>query len=198
MVVIEPVRLRLKIETAALHRNLEEGLALVDSPLSLDRYRRILESLFGYYAPLEPRIAQLAPSAPPLGVEMPPRAPLLARDLIALGHSESAIAALRWCSDLPRLSEPAHFAGCLYVLEGARLGGVIIARALERTLGIGPDDGASFFCSDGEVVARRWKHVLVWLDEVAHSGAPVDGIVDAARATFRTLSRWTEACGAWR
>jgi heme oxygenase len=158
----------------------------------------MVESLFGYYAPVEPLLAQLAPSAPPLGLDMPPRAQLLARDLIALGYSEYAIAALPWCPDLPRLVEPAHLAGCLYVLEGARLGAVIISRALERTLAIGPGDGASFFHGDGEVVARRWKRVLVWLDEVARSGAPVDEIVDSASATFRTLSRWMEARGAYR
>jgi heme oxygenase len=188
---------RLKRETAALHQHIEEGLGLVDPGLSLERYRRVLESFFGYFAPIEARIAELAPSAPPLGLELPARAQLLVRDLLALGSSASSIAALPRCTDLPRLAEPAHLAGCLYVLEGSRLGGAIVARELQRSLGVG-SNGAAFFLGDGEGVARRFKRVLAWLDEVAHAGAAADEIVASACETFRTLSRWTEARGAWR
>ncbi|MGH7619521.1 MAG: biliverdin-producing heme oxygenase [Gemmatimonadaceae bacterium] len=188
---------RLKKETAALHRRIEEGLGLVDAGLSVERYRRLLESFLGYFVPVESRIAELASSAPPLGLELPARTPLLVKDLMALGASASDIAAVPQCTDLPRLVEPANLAGCLYVLEGSRLGGVIVARELERSLGLG-SHGAAFFVGDGENVARRFKRVLSWLDEVARAGAAPDVIVASACETFRTLSRWTEARGAWR
>ena len=193
----ERIGARLKRETAALHRHLEERLGLVDAGLSLGRYQRVLESFFGYFAPVEARIEALAPSALPLGFEVPARAQLLAADLVALGSSVSRVAALPRCTDLPRLAEPAHLAGCLYVLEGSRLGAPIVALELERSLGVGYD-GAAFFRGDGEDVTRRWKRVLGWLDEVARSGARADEMVASACETFRTLSRWTEARGAWR
>ena len=185
---------RLKRETAALHRRLEDGLSLVEPGLSVERYRRVLESFHGYFVPVEARIAELAPSAPPLGLALPARARLLVKDLSALGASVSDIAALPRCTDLPRLDEPAHLAGCLYVLEGSRLGGAIVARALEAS----GSDATAFFRGDGENVARRFKRVLGWLDEVVRAGATADDIVASACETFLTLSRWTEARGAWR
>jgi heme oxygenase (biliverdin-IX-beta and delta-forming) len=193
----EPLGARLKRETAARHQRIEEVLGLVEGGLSVERYRRLLESFFGYFAPVEARIAELAPSAPPLGLKLPARAQLLAKDLLALGASAPDIAALPRCTDLPRLANPANMAGCLYVLEGSRLGGAIVARELKRSLGLGLA-GAAFFRGDGENVALRFKRVLAWLDEVARAGAPADEIVAAACETFLTLSRWTEARGAWR
>jgi heme oxygenase (biliverdin-IX-beta and delta-forming) len=188
---------RLRRETAELHRRIEEGLGLTEVGLSVERYKRLLESFLGYFEPVEARIAELAPSAPPLGLELPARSQLLAKDLMALGSSAENIAALPRCTDLPRLTTPAHLAGCMYVLEGSRLGGAIVARELERSLGL-RSDGASFFRGDGGDVARRFKRVLAWLDEVARAGAPADEIVASACDTFRTLSRWTETSGAWR
>ena len=188
---------RLKRETAVLHRRIEDGLGLTEAGLSLERYKRVLESCLGYFEPVETRIAELAPSAPPLGLELAARSQLLVKDLMALGSSAASIAALPRCRDLPPLTTPAHLAGCLYVLEGSRLGGAIVARELERSLGLG-SDGAAFFRGDGREVARRFKRLLAWLDEVARAGAPADEIVASACDTFRTLSRWTEARGAWR
>ena len=188
---------RLKRETAALHCRLEDGLGLTEAGLSVERYKRLLESFLGYFEPVEARIAELAPSAPPLGLELAARSQLLVKDLMALGSSAPSITALPRCTDLPRLTGPAHLAGCLYVLEGSRLGGAIVARELERSLGLGADS-AAFFRGDGREVARRFKRVLAWLDEVAGAGAAADEIVASACDTFRTLSRWTEAGGAWR
>jgi heme oxygenase len=194
----EPLGVRLKRETGALHRKLEHGLGLLDAGLSLDRYRRVLESFFGYHAPIEPRIERLAAAAPPLGLELPARTRLLVKDLLALGCSPSDVSALPRCEDLPPLARPAHLAGCLYVLEGSRLGGTVVARALERSLGIRGDRGAAFFRGDCQDPTRRWRRVLGWLDEVAGSGERADEAVASACETFRTLSRWTEARGAWR
>src|SRR3954471_20825041 len=46
-----PLRQELKRETADLHRRLEIDLGLLEAELSLDRYRRVLEFFFGFYAP---------------------------------------------------------------------------------------------------------------------------------------------------
>src|SRR5689334_18465753 len=43
-----PLRQQLKRETADLHRRLEVDLGLLDSELSLDRYRRMLEVFLGF------------------------------------------------------------------------------------------------------------------------------------------------------
>jgi heme oxygenase len=82
------------------------------------------------------------------------------------------------------------------VLEGAALGGQIIARELERQLGITRDNGAAFFVGEGAATAARWTRVLAWLDELARTGGREDEIVAAAIDTFRALTRWLHARGA--
>ena len=63
----------------------------------------------------------------PLGFPLRARSELIESDLLALGLSRREIAELPRCTDLPRLSCPEDLAGCLYVLEGACLGGQVIA-----------------------------------------------------------------------
>jgi heme oxygenase len=180
-----------------LHERIEGRLDLVGPGLSLRRYTTILKAFHGFIAPLEARLRRLARSAPPLGFPMPWRAPLIRRDLVALGLSARAVAALPRCPTLPELSGPAHLAGCLYVLEGSRLGGQVIGRALAGGLGIDRKSGAAFF-TGGESpaeTAARWRSVLAWLDAMAANGADPDEMVAAACETFATLDRWLEIRG---
>src|SRR4051794_17838878 len=72
-----PLRQQLKRETAELHRRLEIDLGLLESELSLDHYRRILEFIFGFYAPIEVGLARVASAGPPLGLPLRARARLI-------------------------------------------------------------------------------------------------------------------------
>ena len=191
-----PIHSQLRRDTAVLHQRIEQQLDLLGPELSMRRYRRVLRTFYGFYAPVEAQLARLAPAAPPLGVPLRARAALLARDLIALGTPPSEIAQLPRCAVLPRLSVPEHFAGCLYVLEGACLGGQIIARALDEQLGVAEDRGAAFFAGDASGTAERWKRVLSWLDRFACAGAHTDEIVASACETFTALSSWAQLQGA--
>src|SRR5690606_35412421 len=109
---------------------------------------------------------------PALRLAIPRRAELLANDLEAMGASRQAIAAVPTCEHLPPLASPAQIAGCVYVLEGASLGGLVIARAVERSVGVSRHRGASFFAGPGtgHAVGARWKSTLDWLEEVVRSG----------------------------
>lgn len=127
------------------------------------------------------------------------RASLLQRDLVALGMTPREMTTLPVCSDLPSLHEPEHLAGCLYVLEGASLGGRIIAQALNRQLALRNNSGAAFFVGDGAGTGVRWKRVLQWLEELANPGSG-DGarsreIVRSACETFGPLARWVRLQG---
>ena len=187
-----PLRQELRRETADLHRRLEIDLGLLHSDLSLDRYRRLLESFFGFYAPLEADLARVASAAPPLGLPLRARTALIESDLLSLGLSWREIADLPRCADLPRLSCPEELAGCLYVLEGACLGGQVIAPALRDRLGIGKGSGASFFTGDAEGTPARWRLFLAWLEGLARAGSATAEIVASARATFLAFARWVE------
>ena len=166
-----PLRQQLKRETAELHQRLEAELGLLDPELSLDRYRRVLELFFGFYAPVEAGLARVAAAGPPLGFPLRARSELIESDLLALGLSRRELAELPRCTDLPRLSCPEDLAGCLYVLEGACLGGQVIAPALHQRLGVAKGSGASFFVGDAEGTSARWILLLAWLEGLARAGA---------------------------
>jgi heme oxygenase len=192
------LREQLQCETATLHLRVEAQLGLLESPLSLARYRQVLEAFYGFYAPLEIGLSRLAATSPPLGLSLRARAGLIESDLVALGLSTRELTELPWCTELPRLSCREHLAGCLYVLEGACLGGQVVARALQRQLELATGSGASFFVGDGDGTAARWRLVLAWLESLVREGSRTEQIVATARATFFTLSRWLERQGVAR
>jgi heme oxygenase len=187
-----PLHQELRRETADLHRRLEIDLGLLESDLSLDRYRRVLEFFFGFYAPVEADLARVASAGPPLGLPLRARTALIQSDLLSLGRSRREITDLPRCGDLPRLSRPEELAGCLYVLEGACLGGQVIASALRERLGVAKGSGASFFIGDGEGTPARWRLFLTWLEGLAGVSSATAEIVGSARATFLAFARWVE------
>jgi heme oxygenase len=189
------LREQLKCETATLHLRVEAQLGLLESPLSLARYRQVLEAFYGFYAPIEIGVSRLAAASPPLDFPLRARAGLIESDLFALGLSRRELTELPWCAELPRLSCREHLAGCLYVLEGACLGGQVVAKALQRQLELTKGSGASFFVGDAEGTAARWRLVLIWLESLVRVGARTEQIVASARATFLALARWLEQQG---
>jgi heme oxygenase len=186
------LRRRLKRETAAAHRHLEARIGLVDPGLDAHRYRRILETFYGFYVPVEIDLMRLA-ATEPLGFPLRARAELIKRDLLALGLSPAELAELPPCNDRPEMSCLEELAGCLYVLEGAALGGQVLAPLLYRRLGLTKDSGGAFFAGDEERTLARWTVVVAWLDGLPHTGASAAGIISAAQATFDAFARWA-AC----
>ena len=187
-----PLRQALRRETADLHRRLEADLGLLEFDLSLDRYRRVLEFFFGFYAPIEVGLARVTSAGAPLGFPLRARTALIESDLLSLGLSRQEIADLPRCADLPRLSCAEELGGCLYVLEGACLGGQVIAPALQERLGVAKGSGASFFIGDAEGTPARWRLFLAWLEGLARAGSATAEIVASARATFLAFALWVE------
>jgi heme oxygenase len=191
-----PLNQQLKRETAKLHQRLEAQLGLMEPELSIQRYQQVLQTFYGFYAPVEAGLVRLAAACPPLGFPLRARCELIESDLHALGLARREFAGLPRCTDLPRLLCPEDLAGCLYVLEGACLGGQVIAQALHQRLGVDKGSGASFFVGDAEATSARWILVLTWLDGLARAGARSEEIVASACTTFMTLARWVEQQGA--
>src|SRR5688572_19893389 len=158
------LRKRLKRETAAVHRHLEAQLGLLNPRLDVHRYLRVLETFYGFYVPVEIDVTRLAAAELPLGFPLRARAELIERDLLALGLSPADLAALPLCSDRPELSCVEDLAGCLYVLEGACLGGQVLSPLLHRRLGLTKGSGAAFFAGDEESTLPRWTLIVAWID----------------------------------
>ena len=192
--MVSTIHTRLRAATRAVHLELERHLAM--SPeVSLVRYTRIIALFYGFYRPIEAGLNRLDSRVPSRTFPLRARSALLKRDLVSLGLAEPAISGLPTCSDLPGLREPEHFAGCLYVLEGASLGGQIIARSLRERLQLTDRGGTAFFAGDGAATVARGQCVLQWLEHVSQSGLHAEQIVTSASETFGSLLNWAHAQG---
>jgi heme oxygenase len=161
---------RLKAETRGEHTAMEDALDVMRDDFSLGDYRQLLERYFR------------------LDFETRRKLPLLRADLAALGgRAEDTLAV---GNALPPLHTPAQAVGCLYVLEGATLGGQIISRHVRRTLGLTPETGARFFHGNGARTADMWRTFRAALDGFAADPATADAVVESANATFRSMRRW--------
>ena len=147
---------RLKQATRERHAALEIQLPLMQPDLSLAAYRRFVARFLGYYAPLEAAMLPL-PWWQQLGLTYSDRrkSPRLEQDLLALGMGPNSVQQLAQCLDLPPLESLPQLLGCLYVVEGATLGGQIITRQLHTTLGLTASTGVSFFSGYGEHTGSR-------------------------------------------
>lgn len=185
---------RLKLATSACHSALEDQLPLMHANLSRDDYRQFVGRFFGFYEPLEARL-MASPHWRPLAFDYAARqkTPRLAQDLLALGGTAQALAATPRCSELPAFDTPEQLLGCLYVIEGATLGGRSITRHLQTQLGLTPESGVAFFDGYGAQTGLRWKAFCTMLsnnadrysDESRHAA-----IIAGANGTFHTLTQW--------
>lgn len=185
---------RLKLATSACHTALEDQLPLMRSDLSREEYRQFVGRFFGFYAPLE-SLLMASNHWQTLEFDYAPRQkiPRLVLDLLALGGSAAELAATPRCTNLPALTTQEQLLGCLYVIEGATLGGRIITRQLQTQLGLTPECGGAFFDGYGAQTGPYWKAFCTMLTNhaEAHADESRHGqIVAGANRTFETLSHW--------
>lgn len=122
--------------------------------------------------------------------------PLLTRDLITLGSTPAEIQRLAICLSLPPLDSRAGALGCLYVLEGATLGGQIISRHLSEIQNLSPERGAAFFYGYGAETGHMWKSFRALLTRDVESGeCDPEEVIAAAAETFHRYENWVCAEG---
>jgi heme oxygenase len=73
------------------------------------------------------------------------------------------------------------------VLEGATLGGKLIARDARQRLGVTPEAGAAFFAAYGSAAATRWR-AFGTVVEAAHPD-PAEACA-AAAGCFERMEAW--------
>jgi len=181
---------RIRSETRPLHQAIEASNPLSSPHVTLQDYRRYLEKLLGFHAPLELRLWSLVEQHG-LTAEFDGRGktPLVVRDLAALGLRPATAVAVPWSPWLPEPVGVGGLLGCAYVLEGATLGGKVILRRLAPQL---PEiRGASRYldCYGGQV-GERWKRLLALLETHLVMPEAEQAAVAAARDSFVTLARW--------
>jgi heme oxygenase (biliverdin-IX-beta and delta-forming) len=182
----------LRSETRALHEQVEANPRLnriMQEGYTRDEYRVLLMRLYGFYAPLEDLVAEVLPDAPFRLTERR-KAPLLRHDLIALGLIRSDVDHLPLCGDVPEVATLPQALGCLYVMEGATLGGKIMSRQLRRSLVLGVDSGAAFYSSYGDRIGEMWRALCHAINAVPLDDFSRCALVTAARETFEKLDSW--------
>ena len=177
---------RLQAETQASHLTLEGRLPFGQADLTPEKYAQVLQAFSAVVPALEARLATL-PISDAFDLPSRFRREALLADMQALGVAP--LPALHSWDDLT----PAQGLGALYVLEGSRLGGAIIAREL-RALNLTPEHGAAYFAPDPQL-GGRWKAFCAALEEqvAAEQGAgtQADDIVRGAEQTFQAfLDAW--------
>lgn len=163
---------------------------LTRDDLDLEHYTLVLRRMLTLHAAVEGRLAAaLANHRDDLALDARRKTPLLRRDLIALGATAWAEYPPQALAELV-VDEPSAW-GTLYVLEGSTLGGRIILRSIERSLGLTTDTGAAFFSGYGERTGHNWG-IFVDALTAAHRRAPhwEDAIVASACACFAVMDDW--------
>ncbi len=150
--------------------------------------------LWGFTAPFEARFdARLLHCAGLDDYDSRRKRDLLERDLRALGLTPAEIAALPVCADLPACADTEAAFGCLYVLEGATLGGRSLLPMVQARLGVDPAHGAAFLASYGESIPSMWRGFGAALNAWCGTAARRARAAAAAAATFERLGEWL--CG---
>ena len=149
---------RLRAETRVLHAATERHLAPAERLQDVHGYVRLLRTLYPLYASVEARLLSFDAFAaldPSLDVLARRRAHLLLADLRALGVDADPRGDMRDAA-APGLGHFAHALGALYVLEGSRLGGRLLARRVAANIGGATLGALSFLRSDGSDVGPLW------------------------------------------
>jgi heme oxygenase len=192
-----PVLETLGRRTAPLHGRVERAVDLPARCGSVGAYRGLLARLLGIYRPIEHALSAFDWPAAGLGFDERRKTGLLSADLATLGLTTAQIEGVSDCAALPRPATLAAALGCLYVLEGATLGGQVIGRQVRRSLGIAPATGGSFHAAYGDRAGVMWRAFREAAD--AYCGddfGRIEEAVAGAAATFEAFERWlVVGCG---
>ncbi len=180
---------RLRLETRSEHDAIEQVLDLMGSSLTRESYRQRLEQFYGFYAPLEAALHARCNGEAALLARLSKTAHLR-QDLEYFGVEFDE---LPLCRALPRLETQADVLGCLYVLEGATLGGQMITRHVRATLGITPTTGGCFFEGYAQDTGKMWQATRQLLVNCAVDTQTENKMVASATATFSGLRLWCDS-----
>lgn len=169
------------------------------SDFSAVSYRQLLADLLGFYEPLEAQLGNCALYANhaerqtiTLATEGRWKTHWLRSDLRALGLNDETIGKLPRMSrsECPRIDDVPAAIGCLYVLEGATLGGKLISRQIESTLGVTAADGGRFYHGYGPDNGQMWGRFRQLLANLDMDASQTSKVTTAAVETFDSLDRW--------
>lgn len=181
---VSPLLAELRRATRTLHVRTEQIpllARLVAPDLRAHEYGAVLAQMWGFYAPLEKRLG-----VPRAGTyHYRPREAALRADL---AHQHIDAEGLACCRELPTLASEEARWGCLYVLEGAALGGRVITKHVTRALPALSPQALTFFAGD-DPPGVSWQAYVAALEAQSGCWDPRT-VVHAAVTTFDALYHW--------
>jgi heme oxygenase (biliverdin-IX-beta and delta-forming) len=176
----------LRERTRDRHARLDAAIDFRANDITTGRYAAFLRGVLAVVTPLEPAIASCLGA--PTGRS---RAERVRADLATLRAStEITYVPLRTPQNV------AEAYGCAYVLEGSTLGGLVLARAVEATLG--PTGPTSYLRLRGADTPRAWKSFIERLGAfgATATAGQMNAACDIACATFDAYAVSFVATGA--
>jgi len=188
---------RLHQATRLAHRRLERQVDIYRPNFNVHNYRRLLQDFWGFYQPLERKLAVLADQNLPSSYSQRRRkAPRLKQDLLSLGVTETDIAALPLCGRLPAIPTLPQVFGVLYVIDGAALGERIVATHLGGDkLGISSSQGGSFLSglsASYDPLLDTWWQDFIAMTETMEDPNLQDLVIRSAMDTLECFETWLD------
>ena len=160
-------------------------MPLMGGDLTLGTYVDVLRRLRVIVAAWETHLAANSHWFPASFIAERNRLPLIIRDLEVL--SVSGLDAGR--CEIPSLRGRAELMGAMYVMEGSRLGGQLIARHVEKVLGLEPGHGTCYFRGFGNETGRMWTEFLERLRDIIPEEETQD-VIAGAKKMFGAFGDW--------
>lgn len=156
-----------------------------------EHYVHVLKTFYGFYAPFEQKLESIQEWKDyDFDLTKRRKAQMLVEDMKALGISEDEIKEIPMNSNLPQMNNLGQALGAMYVIEGATLGGQIIANKINEGLGYSVGNGASFFNSYRDNVRPMWKEFSDFINKYSDDTNITDPIVDASDETYHRFNEW--------
>ena len=170
----------LRQRTREQHGRLDAGIDFGSKAWGRERYAAFLGGVLDVVSSLEPAVERwLGP------LSNPSRVACLRADLARLGIPEGGA---------PQAPHAVHSLaaayGCVYVLEGSALGGLVLAPAVEAA--IGPEAPTSYLRLRGANTPRAWRAWLERLREYGAAASPTE-VDDACTAACRTFDAYSSS-----
>lgn len=177
---------RLRAETRESHEALHHHplLAPLSRPdVTREQYRDALTAFDIFYRAIEAGRSVASPD----GVPDAPVLDWLAHDLAAVGAAPLSLDFVA-----PVIDTEAKLWGYLYVKQGSMLGGALMSKNLNRTMGLKPGADQRFFAGYGPETGARWKNFIENLFRRASNLSELE-IVEMAGASFQAIAAVCDA-----
>jgi heme oxygenase len=183
---------QLRASTRAAHHRIDHHpllAPLVRADLDRTHYIHLLQAFAWIYQTLDPAFDEaLQRLYPDAGYRSSERSAWLAEDLKVFSVANDKPS---W--QPPPIASSAELVGRLYAIEGSTLGGQVIARQLELSIGVGPQSGGRLFHGHGSATPARWQAFM----EFAGRACPATDTAAACAAANRMFEELAQQLEIW-